>query len=380
MRILIAGGGSGGHILPALAVVRSLRERRADVEPTWVGGRRGLEASLVPPSGIPLERLWLRSLRSVDRSVNTILDPVRLALSVPQAIWLLARLRPRAIFTTGGYVAIPVLLAARLLRIPSLLWEGNLVPGRSVRAVARLASAIAVSYAPTADELPGRAYLTGTPVRSFDGLTRDTSRLRLGLSATGHVLLAFGGSQAVRRIDDAIAAALLELVGRTVVLHVTGDEGYATALQHREALPERLRERYRPVPFLREEMADALVAADLILGRAGSSTLAEATTLGRPLIVVPYPHAGGHQRANAAALAAAGAAIVIDDAHFDGPALLEAVAVLDRPDRLAAMAAASREAGHPGAAEANAALLLALAEREPPPTHDAIRAIVAARP
>jgi UDP-N-acetylglucosamine--N-acetylmuramyl-(pentapeptide) pyrophosphoryl-undecaprenol N-acetylglucosamine transferase len=334
----------------------------------------------VPPSGIPLERLWLRSLRSVDRSVNTILDPVRLALSVPQAVWLLARQRPRAIFTTGGYVAIPVLLAARLLRIPSLLWEGNLVPGRSVRAVARLASAIAVSYEPTAAQLPGRAYLTGTPVRSFVGLEQDSSRRRLGLPATSHVLLAFGGSQAVRRLDDAIAAALPELVRLTVVLHVTGDDGYATALQHREGLPTELRERYRPVPFLREEMADALVAADLILGRAGSSTLAEATTLGRPLIVVPYPHAGGHQRANAAALAAAGAAIVIDDADFDGPALLEAVGVLEQPDRLAAIALASRQAGHPGAAEANAALLLALAERKAPPTHDAIRAIVAARP
>ena len=334
----------------------------------------------MPPSGIPLERLWLRSLRSVDRSVNTIMDPVRLALSVPQAAWLLGRVRPRAIFTTGGYVAIPVLLAASVLRIPSLLWEGNLVPGRSVRAVARLASAIAVSYAPTASQLPGQAYLTGTPVRTFEGLTRDTSRQRLGLPATGHLLLAFGGSQAVRRLDDAIAAALPELVRLTVVLHVTGDDGYGRALQSRDALPAELRDRYRPVPFLRDEMADALVAADLILGRAGSSTLAEATTLGRPLIVVPYPHAGGHQRANAAALAAAGAAIVIEDTDFDGPALLDAVAVLEQPDRLAAMAAASRDAGHPGAAAANAALLLALAERETLPTHDAIRAIVAARP
>src|SRR3989337_1667034 len=111
MRILIAGGGSGGHILPALAVVRSLRERRTDVDPLWVGGHRGLEASLVPGAHIPLTRLWLRSLRT-------------------------ARWQPRAVFTTGGYVAIPVLLAARLLRVPSLLWEGNLVPGRSVRATA----------------------------------------------------------------------------------------------------------------------------------------------------------------------------------------------------------------------------------------------------
>jgi UDP-N-acetylglucosamine--N-acetylmuramyl-(pentapeptide) pyrophosphoryl-undecaprenol N-acetylglucosamine transferase len=129
-----------------------------------------------------------------------------------------------------------------------------------------------------------------------------------------------------------------------------------------------------------DEMADALVAATIIVGRAGSSTLAEATTLGRPLIVVPYPHAGGHQRANAVALGRAGAAIVIEDADFDGPAPITAVAVLDEPERLAAMAAASRAAGQPGAAQANAALLLALAEREPLPSHEALTMIVAARP
>lgn len=252
--------------------------------------------------------------------------------------------------------------------------------GRSVRAVARLASVIAVSYLPTAAELPGRPYLTGTPVRSFAGLEPETSRARLGLPAEGRVLLVFGGSQAVRRLDDAVAAALQELVQRATVLHVTGDDGYASSLRRREALPTEMRERYRPVPFLRDEMADALVAADLILGRAGSSTLAEATTLGRPLIVVPYPHAGGHQRANAAALGTVGAAIVIEDADFDGPALLAAAAVLDEPERLASMAAASRAAGHPGAAEANAVLLSALADRERLPSHDALAIIVAVRP
>jgi len=379
MRILIAGGGSGGHILPALAVVRSLRERRADVEPTWVGGHRGLEARLVPPSGIPLERLWLRSLRTVDRSVNTVLDPIRLGLSLPQAMWLLGRHRPRVIYTTGGYVAIPVLMAARLLGIPSLLWEGNLRAGRSVRAVARLASAIAVSYPQTVAELPGRPYVTGTPVRSFAGLTPTVSRARLDLPAEGPVLLVFGGSQAVRRIDDALAAALPELLRQATVVHVTGDAGYAAALQRREALPAELRERYRPVAFLHDEMADALVAATIILGRAGSSTLAEATALGRPLIVVPYPHAGAHQVANAAALELAGAAIVIDDAAFDAAALLAAAAVLDEPERLAAMSAASRAAGQPGAADANAAVLLALAGRGSLPSHEAVAAIVSAR-
>src|SRR4051794_22876929 len=163
MRLLIAGGGTGGHIYPALAVATSLRRRTDPPELAWVGGRRGLEDRLVPPAGIPLPRLLLRSPRSVERDVHLILHPIRLGVSIPQAIWLLLRRRPAAIFTTGGYVAIPMLLAARLLGIPALLWEGNVVPGRSVRATARLASALAVSFDATCAALTSRGscYVTG---------------------------------------------------------------------------------------------------------------------------------------------------------------------------------------------------------------------------
>src|SRR4051794_31197055 len=166
MRLLIAAGGTGGHIYPALAVARSLLDISPPApEVDWVGGHRGLETSLVRAAGLPLRRLALRSLRTVDLSVNTVLDPARLALSVPQATALLMRHRPDAIFTTGGYVAIPLLVAAAPLRIPTVLWEGNVIPGRSVRAVARLASTIAVSFAATCRTLGGRCYVTGTPIR-----------------------------------------------------------------------------------------------------------------------------------------------------------------------------------------------------------------------
>ena len=144
MRLLIAGGGTGGHIYPALAVARSLRARAGSPELDWVGGHRGLEAEIVREAGLPLRLLALRSLRSAGRDAHLVLDPLRLFVSVPQALALLARRRPAAIFTTGGYVAIPVLMAAAVLRIPSVLWDGNVVPGRSVRLVARLATVIAV--------------------------------------------------------------------------------------------------------------------------------------------------------------------------------------------------------------------------------------------
>lgn len=319
---------------------------------------------IVAGAGHELDRLVLRSLRTTDRSVHTVADPLRLALSVPQAASIMARWRPQVVLTTGGYLAIPVLMAAAGVRVPSLLWEGNAIPGRSSRATARLASLVCVSFAQTCAALPGRCFVTGTPIRPLWGIDRDEARGRLRLPAGIPVLLVFGGSQAVRRLNDAVADALPGLVDRCAVLHLTGQAGYADALRQREALPEVSRARYRPEPFLREEMADALVAADLLVGRAGSSTLAEATAVGLPLVVVPYPWAAGHQLANARHLVEAGAALLIADDDLDGPALLAASRILDHPARYARMAQASREQGRPGAASAVASLLVALAARQ----------------
>ncbi len=348
-------------------MARALLERRADVELAWVGGHRGLEASVVPEAAIPLRRLWLRSLRSTDLSPHALLDPLRLAASFSQAFALLARQRPDAIFATGGYVALPILAAAATLRIPALLWEGNLVPGRSARVTAPLARVIAVSFAPTCRALRGTCRVTGTPIRPLADIPRPAARARFEVGEHDRCLLVFGGSQAVARFDAAVGEALPALVAKAVVIHVTGEGSYAPALRRREALPEPLRQRYRPYPFLREEMGEALVAADLVVGRAGSSTLAEVTAVGLPMVVVPYPHAAGHQRANASAVAEAGAAVLVEDEAFDGAALLEALGILDDPARTEAMRAASQALGRPGAAAANAALVLALAERSAVP-------------
>jgi UDP-N-acetylglucosamine--N-acetylmuramyl-(pentapeptide) pyrophosphoryl-undecaprenol N-acetylglucosamine transferase len=367
MRILIAAGGTGGHIYPALAVLRSLADRHPDLDVRWVGGRRGLEASLVPQTGQDLDRLWLRSLRSVDLSFHTLFDPLRLGASVPQAAALLARFRPAVIYTTGGYVSIPVMVAAAAARTPVLLWEGNRIAGRSARSVARLARAITVSFEATCSSLPGQCYVTGTPIRSFAGIERAAARSAFGLPADVPVALVFGGSQAVRRLNQAVADALPTLVERIAVMHLTGESGYAAALKRREALPENRRERYRPYPFLRDDMAQALVAADLLVGRAGSSTLAEAAAVGLPMVVVPYPHAAAHQEANARELVEAGAAELIRDEDFDGEALMRACAILSDEERRTQMAAASRRMGRPAAAAASAELLLGMSEGRPLP-------------
>jgi UDP-N-acetylglucosamine--N-acetylmuramyl-(pentapeptide) pyrophosphoryl-undecaprenol N-acetylglucosamine transferase len=278
-------------------------------------------------------------------------------------------------------VAIPVVMAGAALRVPSLMWEGNLVPGRSVRATARTARALAVSFEETCQLLPGRCYVTGTPIRSFAGHEKATARKALGITDDAlPILFVFGGSQAVRRLNRAVAEALPKLVATAYVLHMTGEAGYADALKRREALPAEQRGRYKPYAFLRSEMTDALVAADLLVGRAGSSTLAEASALGLPMVVVPYPHASSHQMANARALAAAGAARIVADEDFDAAALLDAAKLLGDKDALDTMCAAARGFGRPGAANAVAELVLCLAERHALPSQAAIEKLSRAIP
>jgi len=286
----------------------------------------------------------------------------------------MVRVRPAAVVTTGGYVAIPVMSAAAALGVPTLLWEGNVVPGRSTRTTARLASAAAVAFEATCARLAGACYVTGTPTRPAV-LDRAVARARLGIDRDARCLLIFGGSQSVRRFDAAVDEALPELVRSVHVIHLTGPTAYPAAVQRRESLPAADRPRYRPYAFLDAEMAEALASADLVVGRAGSSTLAEVTALGLPMVVVPYPHAAGHQLANARVLADAGAALLVEDEAFDGTALLRAVELLDDPTRLEAMRSASRRLGRPGAADAVAELVLALAERRPLPSAETVTRI-----
>ncbi|MGZ6314333.1 MAG: UDP-N-acetylglucosamine--N-acetylmuramyl-(pentapeptide) pyrophosphoryl-undecaprenol N-acetylglucosamine transferase, partial [Candidatus Limnocylindrales bacterium] len=368
---------TGGHIYPALAVARSLQARPVAPELRWVGGHRGLEAQVVPGTGIPLRRLLLRSLRTVGMDGHVLLDPVRLSLSVPQALAILIRFRPDAIFTTGGYVALPVLLAASTLRIPVVMWDGNVIPGRSVRVTARLAGCLAVSFEGTCRTLARNrpCYVTGTPIREALGVDRQDARAALGIPDADGLLLIFGGSQEVRRFNEAVADALPRLIERVRVIHVTGEGGYEQAAAGRDALPPDLRVRYRPEKYLNEEMTVVLGAADMVVGRAGSSTLAEVAAFGLPMVVVPYPHAAGHQRRNAEEMVAAGAARLIEDGDFDAEALLAAAAILDNSGEQASMAAAARSLARPGAAAAVAELVMVAAERRALPEAARIEAL-----
>jgi UDP-N-acetylglucosamine--N-acetylmuramyl-(pentapeptide) pyrophosphoryl-undecaprenol N-acetylglucosamine transferase len=310
----------------------------------------------------------VRSLRSTGADLHLVLDPLRLAASVPQAWRLLGRIRPAAIFTTGGYLALPLVSAARARGIPSLLWEGNVIPGRATATVARLATRVAVSFPPTLAAFPGRSFVSGTPVRSFAGIDRAAARASFGVAPDERLLLVFGGSQAVARITAALDEALERLLPDWRILHLAGPAGMAAALDIRGRLPEAVRERYEPIAFLTDRMADALVAADLVLGRAGSSTCAEVAAVGAASILVPYPHAAGHQQANAAWLAGQGAAVVVPDRELDGDRLAaEANALLDDEHR-ARIGQAARSLARPDAARLLAEELLAMAEGRPLPS------------
>lgn len=372
MRLAVSGGGTGGHVFPALAVAHALRAARPELELAYVGGARGLERRIVAAGDeLAYHQLVVRSLRSGGRDVHAVLDPLRLGAAAPQAWWLLGRLRPAALFTTGGYLAVPLVMAARARGIPTLVWEGNVIPGRATRLVGRMASRVAVSFPPTIAAFGERGFVSGTPIRSLAGTDRAAARDWLGISADERLLLVFGGSQAVARLGAALRQALPTLLIDWRVLHLAGEGGMAAALAARDRLPEALRARYRPEPFLDDRMADALLAADLVLGRAGSSTCAEVAAAGVASILVPYPYAGGHQRANAAWLADHGAAVALPDEELDAARLLAEVAALRDDRRRGAMAAAAAALGRPEAAQVLADELLAMAERRPPPSRQA---------
>ena len=210
--------------------------------------------------------------------------------------------------------------------------------------------------------------MSGTPIRSFAGIDRAAARHSLGLDPSDRLLLVFGGSQAVTRLNTAVIEALPRLLAGWHVLHLAGDAGMADAGAARQHLPHELRPRYIAEPFLTDRMADALVAADLVVGRAGSSTCAELTAAGVASILVPYPYAGAHQRYNASYLGDEGAAQVVADEDLDASRLVAEVTALRDDDRRAAMAEAARRLGRPDAAATLADELLALAERRPLPS------------
>jgi UDP-N-acetylglucosamine--N-acetylmuramyl-(pentapeptide) pyrophosphoryl-undecaprenol N-acetylglucosamine transferase len=365
---MLTGGGTGGHVYPALAVAAALRELRTAERPVdllFVGPSTRGEEDLVRREGLDFQPIRAGALR-VGTPWGVAKGLFNLVAGALQAMRAVASFRPDVVFATGGYASVPVALAARLRRRPLVVYLPDLVPGWAVRLLARLARRIAVTAAPAAARLPsGKAVVTGYPVRrGFFEAQKDEGRRRLGLDPRLPTLFVSGGSQGGHSINQAVAEQLPGLLEVCQVLHVSGRADHEWLAGVRERLPARpvggpdaRRSAYHLYDYLHQEMPWAMAAADLAVMRSGASTLGELTAVGLPAILVPYPYAGGHQRANARYLEHLGGAVVLEEEEL--PYLFERVRGLfdDRP-QLEAMTAALRSAARPEAAQEIARLVL----------------------
>jgi UDP-N-acetylglucosamine--N-acetylmuramyl-(pentapeptide) pyrophosphoryl-undecaprenol N-acetylglucosamine transferase len=356
VRVVLTGGGTGGHIYPALSVAECLNGH----DLLYVGTADGPEAQVVPQTGLEFQTVPSRKL-SRRISPGAIAALAVSGWGVARAVSLLRSWRPDVVLGTGGYASAGIMFAAALLRIPTIVHEANVVPGRVNRLLANLCTRIALTYEASERYFPrGKTVVTGLPVRP-ELLAADSGRARLqyGLDPEVPTLLVSGGSGGAQTLNRAVIAALPELLRQGwQVVHQTG----RTHIEKVRAETEGAGDRYHPVAYV-DDMPSLLTGATVILCRGGSSTLAEVTAVGLPAIVVPYPYAvADHQTANAAALSEAGAAVVLKDAELDGERLMSELAGLNEaPDRLSRMRDASRSLGKPDAARKVANLVLEIA-------------------
>jgi UDP-N-acetylglucosamine--N-acetylmuramyl-(pentapeptide) pyrophosphoryl-undecaprenol N-acetylglucosamine transferase len=351
--VVIAAGGTAGHVVPALAVADALRARGADV--AFIGGERA-EAELVPAAGYPFHPLRVVGIdrRNPLRAARAL---VLAARATGHARRLLRSLGADAVLGGGGYVAGPVGMAAWSLRLPLALTEADSHLGVANRLLAPVAGRVFLSF-PLSGRTGGKYVLTGRPVPARTGRAdRRAARERFGIAPDVKCLLVFGGSLGARRLNEATLDAF-GAAAPCAVLHASGRRDHDELRRRLNGLGSP--PHYRLYPYI-EPFADALAAADLVAARAGGSVL-ELAAAGLPAVLVPYPHAtADHQTANARYVQRAGAAVVVPDAELDGPRLAREVgALLDAPERTAAMADAARRISRPDAAERIADELLAL--------------------
>lgn len=353
MKVLFAGGGTGGHLYPAFAIAERLRRRGDGV--LFVGTADRIEARIVPDAGYRLLTVAAHPLRR-GFSLDVVRTLVKNVVGFFQSLALLARERPDAIIATGGYACVPVVLAARLRR--RLLGDRATLAMLEPNAVAGIASRV---LAPRVDEV-WDARSTGIPVRSslLRLPTREDAAERLALDPAKRTVVAMGGSQGARSINDAVLALVDARAAppNWQILLVSGERDY-------ERVHAAMNERARVRAYL-DDPADAFAVADVLLVRAGASTLAEVSAARVPAILVPYPHSTeSHQRANADAAASRGAAVVVEDERLSAtlPALLENIC---RPDRLEAMRERARMAPDGDAAGAIVARIDAMVGRRAP--------------
>jgi UDP-N-acetylglucosamine--N-acetylmuramyl-(pentapeptide) pyrophosphoryl-undecaprenol N-acetylglucosamine transferase len=359
MRAILAGGGTGGHVIPALAIANELKKNYG-AEVLFIGTARGIENRLVPAAGYPLQLVRVGALKNVS-----LMTRAKTAFDLPRAVWSAGRMlnefAPDVVIGVGGYASGPAMLAAVVKHIPTLAFEPNVVPGFANRMVAKFVSGAAVHFEETAKYFR-HAEVTGVPVReAFFAIAP-----KRGGTPT---LLVFGGSQGAHAINEAMIRCLPELRRQAPgihIIHQTGERDYndarAAYASFSGATSGTAGESAEVFKFI-EDMPAAFARADLVVCRSGASTVAEITAAGKPAIFVPFPRAADdHQRINAEALAREGAAVVVEESKLEGVWLAETIAaLLGDSSRLAQMSAAARELAHPNAARDIAAMAVRVA-------------------
>jgi UDP-N-acetylglucosamine--N-acetylmuramyl-(pentapeptide) pyrophosphoryl-undecaprenol N-acetylglucosamine transferase len=355
MKMIIAAGGTGGPIFPGVAVAREFLSRDAANEVVFVGTARGLETTIIPREGFPLELLEAGALKSVS-AARRLASLARLPKGFLDALRILRRHRPGVVVGVGGYASGPILHVAALLRYPTLVIEPNAMPGFTNRVLARFVRAAAVTFEESLAWFGGRGIVTGNPVRSgFAGLEKKERDGRLHL-------LVFGGSQGSRALNTAVTAALPHLAdalreGKLAITHQTGPGELATVQAAYEAAGVEADVR----PFI-ERMVDEFRRADLLLCRSGATTVAEVAVAGKAAIFVPFPRAADdHQRKNAEAFVRAGGGRMILERDLTGERVArEILELMDDPAEIDRMEAASRGLARADAAERTVDLAMRL--------------------
>jgi len=325
-RVLVTGGGTAGHVIPALAVIEVL-QRKAGADVLFVGGREGIEEGLVAKAGIPFRGILVGKWRRYP-DVRNLIDPFKVGAGTIESLGALSSFRPQVVFAKGGYVTVPVVLAAKSRRLPIVTHESDLVMGVSNRLSNRLAEKICVAfpieYYPPA--VRGKLVHTGNPVRSeFARIKGRKFHHQLGLSPSLPVILVTGGSQGAMGLNELVAGIVGNLTKKAQVLHLTGAHDFERMKKVKEELSAAQSGRYLVAPFL-SEMAQAQATADLVISRAGANALFEFALLEKPTILVPLPTAANdHQVKNAEYFAKHGAAVVLPQGSTSGQELLKTV-------------------------------------------------------
>jgi UDP-N-acetylglucosamine--N-acetylmuramyl-(pentapeptide) pyrophosphoryl-undecaprenol N-acetylglucosamine transferase len=349
-RIAISGGGTGGHLYPGLAVAEQFRQRQHEC--LYLGSARGLEAEVVPREGYPF--LCVPSRGVTGGPLQKVLALLSLGAGSLKALVRLASWKPDLVVGTGGFVCVPAVVAARILGIPVVLLEQNAVPGKATHLLSRFACAVCLSFEETARYFPGRRTVwTGNPLRDSIVLCEKAeARRTLGLPPERPTLLVAGASQGAASINEAVMAALPAWKDRPWnIVHLTGRNHLARVLARVEGLLGGESVLHYQAYGFRKDMETLYSAADLVVSRAGATTIAEMTCLGLPAILVPYPYAGGHQKENARVVVGCGGARHIPDEEVGEKLRVEVESLLTNGKLLAEMAEKSRLASQPQAAQ-----------------------------